>query len=436
MPNTTIDFSASIGTIKPLHGVNNGPVTQQGLVDVSDYYREAAIPWVRIHDSNWPHAREVDIPQIFRNEDADPDDPANYDFARTDDYIQSIIDTGTKIVYRLGVSIEHTKRKYYTHPPKNFERWAAVCKGVIRHYNHGWAGGFHHGITHWEIWNEPDIGDYMWAGSFDDYLRLYAVTSKSLKAFDPSLKIGGFGASDARVEGSNPQFLAYCRDHRLPLDFFSWHTYNADPAVLVRNAHTVRRLLDQHGFHAAESHFNEWNRNIGPWGRGREFERRARCEMLKNEVGASFVASVLIGLQDAHVDVANYYDGAPGAMLGGLFDLYGVPQKAFFAFRAFNTLCNYPERLRVDRPDPPALECLAAMDRSRRAAAVLVSKYGGPRAPQYFDLRNLPEGMAVRQILILDHDRNFEPVRLDLVRTAPPLAIDMAEHAVALVLLS
>ncbi|MFA7237818.1 MAG: hypothetical protein WC058_13220 [Phycisphaeraceae bacterium] len=443
MFSATIDFSTSAGTLKPLHGVNNGPVTLQGLVDVSDYYREAAIPWVRIHDSNWPHPREVDIPQIFPNPDADPENPANYDFSRTDAYLQSILDTGAKIVYRLGTSIEHSPRKYHTHPPKNFDRWAAICRNVIRHYNHGWADGFHHNITHWEIWNEPDIGDCMWAGSFEQYLQLYATTSRTLKALDSSLQIGGFAVGYVQHEGKIPQFLAYCREHRLPLDFFSWHLYNADPAQFVEHARVVRRLLDEYGFHATTSHLNEWNRHIGPWGRGREYERRAYCEMLKNHIGASFAASVLIALQDAPVDVANYYDGSPSSPLCGLFDIYGVPQKTFSAFRAFETMLGYPERLRVTLHNSP-IRCLAAIDRPRNKAAVLLSKYvnneysknDGRYTGEKFEFLNLPAGMDVRQILILDCDRDLQPVRIDQVCKAPPTAVEMSDHSVALLLLA
>ena len=27
---------------------------------------------------------------------------------------------------------------------------------VIKHYNSGWANGYHYNIKYWEIWNEPD----------------------------------------------------------------------------------------------------------------------------------------------------------------------------------------------------------------------------------------------------------------------------------------
>lgn len=182
----TVDLPSSLPPIRPLHGVNNGPICFGGLVDLSPFHRELRVPFVRLHDPQWPNPAVVDIPTIYPRFEADPADPASYYFARTDDYIASIIATGAQIVYRLGPSIEHTARKYHTHPPADFDKWADICLHIIRHYNEGWADGFRHGIRYWEIWNEPEIGAPMWSGTIDDYLRLYAITSRKLKAHDRS----------------------------------------------------------------------------------------------------------------------------------------------------------------------------------------------------------------------------------------------------------
>jgi hypothetical protein len=41
--------------------VNNGPLCYGNVIDVTHSYKELAVPWVRIHDPNWPHPLEVDI---------------------------------------------------------------------------------------------------------------------------------------------------------------------------------------------------------------------------------------------------------------------------------------------------------------------------------------------------------------------------------------
>jgi xylan 1,4-beta-xylosidase len=150
-----VDSSQTAGVLRPLHGVNSGPLCAGDTLDLSAYHRQAGFPLVRLHDCHWPNADVVDIHVIFPDFLADPRLPQSYDFRRTDDYLRSILATGAKIVFRLGESIEHTKRKYHVHPPADPDKWADICLGIVRHYNDGWADGFRHDIRYWEIWNEP-----------------------------------------------------------------------------------------------------------------------------------------------------------------------------------------------------------------------------------------------------------------------------------------
>ena len=78
-----LDINRYSGRIKPLHGVNNCPI-RFGEEKIPEF-ESAGIPFVRTHDSGGPYGRGtlIDIPNIFRDFDADPDDPASYDFAFT-----------------------------------------------------------------------------------------------------------------------------------------------------------------------------------------------------------------------------------------------------------------------------------------------------------------------------------------------------------------
>jgi len=78
-----------------------------------------------------------------------------------DDYIKGIIDTGAKVVFRLGESIETHGTQYHINPPEDMDKFARVCVNIMRHYNEGWAKGFHYGIEYWEVWNEPE-NRWMW----------------------------------------------------------------------------------------------------------------------------------------------------------------------------------------------------------------------------------------------------------------------------------
>jgi xylan 1,4-beta-xylosidase len=439
MRTIEVDFGKGRGPIRPLQGVNNGPIGYGSLVDVSHHYRALGVPYVRLHDPNWPHPREVDTPQVFPDPEADPDDPASYRFGPTDDYLQRILDTGAAIVYRLGVSIEHTPVKYYTHPPADFARWARVCAGIVRHYNHGWANGFRHGIRYWEIWNEPDIGDKMWSGTFEQYLELYRATAPVLKALDSELRVGGYAAANPRSERVG-QFLSYCRQHRLPLDFFSWHTYTDDPERLAENARRVREQLDAQGFSQTESHLNEWNYVGFDWGQiwrpGNEEMRREAFELQKGRVGASFCAAALTVLQDASVDVCCYYDGQPSALFCGLFDYYGVPTLTYRAFAWFRQALDCGERAAVTQGGKvPRLYALAAFDRERRAVVVLLSHPGDGELSLEIALRGLPpdRGWAWR-VSPLPGDEAREPVRAPAEHAKTRrVRMTLGPHSVALV---
>jgi hypothetical protein len=441
-----IDCTNLQGRIQALHGVNNGPVCYGSLVDVSAYYKELGVPYARLHDPNWPHPREVDIPQVFPNFSADPQNPASYDFRRTDDYLQSIVDTGAGIIYRLGTSIEHTQRKYYIHPPADFDKWAQICIGIIKHYNHGWADGFRYGIPYWEIWNEPD-GDPnvppeksgMWTGTPEQYFELYKTAATAIKQFDPGVKVGGFAATMVHPVFTT-RFIDYCVAEHLPLDFFSWHTYTDHPAKVVANALWVRRLLDEHGYTQTESVFNEWNYSRfdpdmkGVFRSGNEYATRRLFERSKSEEGASFAAAVLIALQDCRVDVANFYDGAPTSYWS-LFDVYGVPQKNYYAFKAFRDVLATPQRASVTL-DAAAqgLYALAGAEPERQEVAILLSNFDGVSREYALHVDHLPRECGTLSLYRLDAAHN-----LDLVQAqewhgqALDVSVYLAQHSVTLI---
>ena len=111
---TVLYMDAAVKTgrrIRPLHGVNSGPMTKVFTYDARPQFVEAGFPFARLHDVEYPYGsgQFVDIPNLFRNFDADENDEKNYDFDLTDLYIEKIIETGCEPLFRLGVSIEHVE---------------------------------------------------------------------------------------------------------------------------------------------------------------------------------------------------------------------------------------------------------------------------------------------------------------------------------------
>jgi hypothetical protein len=262
--------------------------------------------------------RYVDIPNIFRNFDADETNPDNYDFAFTDELLKNMFKYDIKPIFRLGVTIENQAhiKAYHIYPPKDYKKWARICEHIVMHYNEGWANGFHYDITYWEIWNEPEnpgneFGKSQWTGTKEEFYELYNVTSKYLKERFSKIKVGGYGScgfytlTRTNIPESYSEFIPFFTDfleyvtkNDCPLDFYSWHIYTSDIAELTAHAKYARETLDKYGFKNTEAHLNEWNIGV----EGESF-------LLKHSAtGAAFVAAVMCLLQNtSYVDIAMYY---------------------------------------------------------------------------------------------------------------------------------
>lgn len=408
----TIDFETPIGAFKPVHGVNNGPyliaiVTQ----NLQRFHKAAGFPFVRLHDvplaTGAPYA--VDISSIFPCVDADDQDPKYYTFEKTDKVIEAIINNGGQVIYRLGQSIEHGD-KFHTHPPKDFDKWARVCVNIVRHYNEGWANGFHYGIKRWEIWNEPEHPS-CWTGTPQQFFELYSTAAKALKAHDASLLVGGPGVTSPTSPIVTP-FLAYCKAQQAPLDFFSWHRYPTQPGDLVNAARSARNKLNTAGFTQTESYCTEWREMRGwdwpNWGVTREGTEQIEdmFDEFNGVNGMLFCATVFTLLQDEPIDIANFYT-ADTLPRFGLFDVYGYPYKAYAAFPAYNELFKIGTRVGVASSLGNA-HVLAGVSSDGKAAALMVTSHDEAARQVTFSLENLPwSGATLCEILRADEQSDF-----------------------------
>ena len=371
--NATIqfDFGRENGRIRALNGVNLAPkLHNQKNRNLNDAYKMLKIPFARLHDVplDNPGMRLVDIQHIFGNWEADENDPRNYYFEQTDDYIGNCLSLGTGIIYRLGTSIEHSIRNYYAFPPADFDKWIRICINIIRHYNEGWANGYSWKILYWEIWNEPNAKPHMWSGDDRLYYELYTRAAKQIKERFSYVKIGGPALScpvqyDAPLKYTD-DFLKYCRKEKAPLDFYSWHCYPTCLEEIVDEPARVRKVLDSHGFTETELHLNEWH-YTPTW----EYTEQARKRLSDGE-SAAFTTAVLSAWQDSPLTMGCFYTAS---VIWGLFDCFGVPFKTWYAMRAFAVMLEHPRRIKAVSGEPN-IKVLAGMDDNGKGA-ILVSVY-------------------------------------------------------------
>jgi hypothetical protein len=82
MKTIHVDFSSLCGPIKPMNAVNNGPtgMSERGTSNFLDY-KALEIPYARNHDASFCYSyggeHTVDVHRIFKNFDADENDPAS-----------------------------------------------------------------------------------------------------------------------------------------------------------------------------------------------------------------------------------------------------------------------------------------------------------------------------------------------------------------------
>jgi len=371
MATITIDFQKHIGPVKPMHAVNNGPIIPPRIFSKRgnfDDYKNAGIPFARNHDasflSSYGGDRTVDINNIFRDFEKDPYDPASYDFTCTDHYTKSIMDAGTEVFYRLGNKIDHRIKKYDSVPPADFKKWAVICEHIIAHYNEGWADGFYLNIKYWEIWNEPDNVPECWDGTFEDFLELYRIAATHLKNRFPTLKFGGPAFTTGGINKRAEEFLRYLREHNVPLDFFSWHTYRSETDEYKKRILKIRQLLDDYGFNETESILNEWNYVIN-WKDGMNDSIKTIISLK----GAAFTAAVMLVGQNTPVDMLMYYDARP-CTLNGLFDFYTFEKlKGYYPFPMFSKLYRLGTQVQAES-DRDNIYVAAASDGEKNAVMI------------------------------------------------------------------
>ena len=336
----SVDFKKTKGVIKDVNGTNNGPAGSSVRKNsVFDLYKDLEIPYARLHDSSfYPDCGgedSVDVHRIFKNFDADENDPTSYLFGPTDGYIASIVASGTKPFYRLGASIEHY-RKVGTYPPKDFAKWARICEHIIRHYTEGWADGFNYDIEYWEIWNEPecknaDGSNPCWQGTEEEFVDFYEVVAKHLKACFPNLKIGGPGFAGNWPQPIYYKFLEAVRDRNIPLDFYTFHLYLKHPTKINVEVKRLLERFEEVGVEPVEIMIDEWNYVRGWAGDVYKYSMHT----INSLKGSALVAGAFICGQAGPVSKLMYYDAHPCAWCG-LYDQFLTQQKTYYVFKMFN----------------------------------------------------------------------------------------------------
>ncbi|HET8524835.1 MAG TPA: hypothetical protein VFL82_16510 [Thermomicrobiales bacterium] len=236
-----------------------------------------------------------------------------FDWSRLDPYMESLAETGADIVAAITLkppclfpTIDESVWQ-----PSDIKAWQHLVAELVRRYSVE-----RRIVTHWEIMNEPDIGET--GGSpylITDptaYADLYRVTIEPILDVFPDAKVGG--TANARVASEPlPGFIDICRRDGVQLDFVSWHLYSSDPHQHAEGVERIKQALAMFPDQRPEMMVTEWSSGFDrittgdapPDGhRGRPL---SLAELSVDPSRAAVVAASIIAMHDAGLDWSFYY---------------------------------------------------------------------------------------------------------------------------------
>lgn len=426
------DFNRIEGRIRPeQHGTNSAPVlATRSLRTFDDEHREMHFYASRTHDwALWNAGqRIIDTHFIFPLMHLDPADPANYYFKPSDAIIKHCRDVGMKVFYRLGTSIEHNAADEHFNScvPEDFEKYAEVLAGIVRHYVSDFADGCNYDdMIYWEIWNEPNLSVKAWTGDFMQFVDFFSTCVVRLKKEFPHLKIGG-PALCGYAHFDIPLLIKACEEKGALPDFISWHYYGFEPDQLIGEPRKCRDLLDEHGWKNIETCVNEWHYVFGWQGIQSSSSWQGYRRAIDGPCGvnqidsAAFNLAVLAAWQSEPLDTGFYYGANPESPAWGFRNERKL-NKSFFSMKMFGEImATCTKRVysasgayRADGSEwnygGKTVYTLAALSDDEKTGMLLVSDYRGERESLELDVAGMEDAKSVSAIL-LDENKDYAPV--------------------------
>ena len=168
---------------------------------------------------------------------------------------------------------------------------------------------------------------------------------------------------------------------RVPMDFFSFHSYTPDPKTVESFIRTARRMLDEAGYTETECILDEWNYVHGWTGEAYKYTIRSIIGIK----GAAYAAAVMCIGQNAPLDMLMYYDARPTTWNGLFGYYYFEPLKTYFVFLIWAKLVKLGKQITVDTQDKNGIYAVGATDGKK--TGVLISRF--------FEQENLPDELPI-----------------------------------------
>lgn len=234
-------------------------------------------------------------------------------------------------------------------PPASYEKWEALIKALTEHFTARY-GAAEVATWYFEVWNEPNL-DGFWAGSQQDYFKLYTHAARAIKRVNPVYKVGGPATAGAAWI---PETIAYCARYKVPLDFVSTHAYGVNQGFLDEfgNTGTVlakaesavsgdvlrnRKEISESAMPKLELHYTEWSSSYTPADPTHDSYHQAAYILQKlKQVGNAAQSMSYWVFTDIFEEPGPRFEAFHGGF--GLMNTQGIKKSAYFAYQYLNHL--------------------------------------------------------------------------------------------------
>lgn len=236
-----------------------------------------------------------------------------------------------------------------TTPPKDYNKWEALVKNLTLHFTERY-GAEEVKTWYFEVWNEPNLSGF-WAGSQDEYFKLYRYAVKAVKEVNPSYKVGGPATAGAAWV---PEMISFCSTNNVPIDFISTHTYGVrqgyldeygtsgtilDTSKYVVSGDVInsRKQIKSSKIPNLELHYTEWSSSYTPADPLHDSYHSASFILQKlKQVGSNANSMSYWVFTDIFEEAGPRFTPFHGGF--GLMNYQGIKKPAYYAFSFLNKL--------------------------------------------------------------------------------------------------
>jgi xylan 1,4-beta-xylosidase len=288
-------------------------------------------------------------------------------------FMPTALSSGDQIIFHYRANVT---------PPRDYAQWATLIRKLVGH----WVDRYGlREVSRWlfEVWNEPNLTAFG-TGKQSDYFEMYRHTALAIKAVAAGLQVGGPAtAANAWID----DFIRFCTDNQLPLDFISTHHYPTDAfgkpgddtetqlsqsrrSVLRDQARDARREAGDRPLY-----YTEWSTSSNP-----------RDPLHDEPFAASLVVKTIMeanGLVQAYsywtfsdIFEENYFPSIPFHGGFGLLNIHGIAKPTYRAYELLHALG--AELLPVAGTHPTVDAWIVRGDRE---ITLLLTNFALPRHP-------------------------------------------------------